>query len=411
MFYPNWRDSDGARKLENTMAKPTPPTRERLMNQPGDPWYVRLPDGRVIRAANTNILRRQLDAGRIPFTSTVRRTPQDEWVKLEWTEEFADLAHKPPPTNGVKKQVSGHKKRKRRLAAGEPTTAGARLDARRFRLVGSRGILREMLGALDSTLLPHKLTAMMYAGVVLGALAALSRLPWPDLGMFQIVIPWALALAGVVVATALSGVLTRMTFVELSELRPARLREGVLGLSRRTIRLLLAVTLALGGVVLLLGGLRWATAWLVAPYDLPWPLAREVIADIFTVASLVLELALWPFFGLAFLLGPILVVEECSVLQAVRTWRGLLRQHWRTILAHEVVAVIIAGAAALPFALPLLLSAGLALDERLVLAASMTRAALWGFLLALPAAYFIVANVFIYLNVRYETGTDRFTGS
>ena len=73
--------------------------------------------------------------------------------------------------------------------------------------------------------------------------------------------------------------------------------------------------------------------------------------------------------------------------------------------------MVVAGAMALPFALPLLLSSRLAVDERLVTGASMTRAALWGFLMALPAAYLIVANVFIYLNVRYETGSERFSGS
>ena len=134
-------------------------------------------------------------------------------------------------------------------------------------------------------------------------------------------------------------------------------------------------------MVVLLVGLRWATAWLLAPYDMPWPLAREVTANIFTMASLVLEFALWPLFGLAFLLAPVLTVEECSLFQAVRKWRGLVRQHFRAVLAYEVMAVVIAGAIALPFALPLLLSTGLPLDDRLLLAASVTRAALWGCLL------------------------------
>lgn len=392
------------------MAKPISSTRDRLMSQPADPWYVRFPDGRVIRAANTTVLRRHLDRGRIPFASTVRRSLDEEWVKLEWMEEFADLLKKPAPVNGTKKPPTRKKKKRRAVSAGAPISASARLDPRRFHLVGARGIFREMLGALDSTLLPKKLTALVYAGCALGLLGALARLPWPDLGMYQVVLAWALAGAGLVVTAALSGVLTRMTYVELSELRPARLREGVQGLTRRTVRLLLALVWAVGWVVLLLAGLRWATAWLLAPYDMPWPLARLLAANVLTCASLLLEFALWPLFGLAFLLAPILIVEECSIIQAVRTWRGLLRQHFRAVLAYEAVAVVVAAALALPFALPLLLSAGLMPDERL--AASATRAALWAGLLALPAAYLIVANVFIYLNVRYETGSERFaTGS
>ncbi len=208
------------------------------------------------------------------------------------------------------------------------------------------------------------------------------------LSLYQVAIPWVLAFAGLVTVAALSGVLTRMTYVELSELRPALLREGLTGLTGRTVRLLLTLLVALGGVAFLLVGLRWATAWLLAPYDMPWPLARELTANIFTMASLVLEFALWPLFVLAFLLAPVLIVEECSLFQAVRKWRGLLRQHFRAVLAYEVVAVVVAGAIALPFALPLLLSNGLPLDDRLVLPASVTRAALWGYLLPLADGVF-----------------------
>ena len=84
------------------MPRPTPPTRDRLMSQSGDAWYVRFPDGRVKRAANTNVLRRQLHSGRVPYASTVRRSPDQEWVTLEWTEEFADLVKKGAAANGTK---------------------------------------------------------------------------------------------------------------------------------------------------------------------------------------------------------------------------------------------------------------------------------------------------------------------
>src|SRR5262249_22489798 len=163
---------------------------------------------------------------------------------------------------------------------------------------GSRGILREMLAALDSTLLPKKLAAAGYAGLGFGALAALSRVPWPDLGAFQVVIPWALGLAALLVFAFLSGVLARMTFIELPELRRARKREGVQGAAGRTVRLLGALAFGVGGVVLVLALLRWATAWLVAPVDWPWPLARAIAADVLTVLSLVLEFVLGPLLGL-----------------------------------------------------------------------------------------------------------------
>jgi len=384
------------------MPSPNPPPRDRFLGPSGDVWYVRFPDGRVLRAANTGALRKQLHSGRIPSTSTVRRSPDQEWVTLEWTEELADLVKKPAAGNGAGKPAA--RKRRRVVQTGKPISASGRLDPRRLNLVGSRGILREMLAALDGTLLPKKLAAAGYAGLAFGALAALSRVPWPDLGAFQAVIPWVLGIVALFVFAFLSGVLTRMTFIELSELRPAQKREGVQGAAGRTVRLLGALAFGVGGVVVFLALLRWATAWLVAPVDWPWPLARAVTAEVLTVLNLVLEFVLGPLCGLALLLAPILVVEECSVFQALRTWRGLLRQHFRSVLAYEVIAAAVAAAITLPFALPLLLGGSFVPEAA---AASVTRAALWGFLLALPAAYLIVANVFIYLNVRYETVSEQ----
>jgi hypothetical protein len=404
-----WRNGVKGRKLEQAMAKPISPTQDRFMSHSAETWYVRFPDGRVIRAANTIVLRRHLDAGRIPVTSSVRRSNEEEWTKLEWTAEFADLIAKSGQNNGVKKTALHKRKKKKRavVATGKPTRAGARLDPRRFKVVGSRAILREMLAALDSTLLPRKLSAMVYAGFALGVVAALSWLSWPDLGAFQIVIPWILGFAGVVVVAGLSSVLTQMTFLELSELRPARLREGVMGATGRTVRLLLTLLLGLGIVVLLFAGLRWATVWLMSSNEAAGPLAHEAVANALTVVRLVLEFALWPLFVAAFLLSPILIVEECSINRAVRIWWTMIRQHFRALLAYEIIAMAVAAALALPFAVPLLLSNALVVDDRLALAAGVTRLALWGCLLALPAAYFIVANVFIYLNVRYESGSGR----
>ena len=52
------------------------------MKEPRDNWYIRLPDGRVLRAASTAILRQHLEAGRIPVGSMVRRPSESEWVTL-----------------------------------------------------------------------------------------------------------------------------------------------------------------------------------------------------------------------------------------------------------------------------------------------------------------------------------------
>ena len=56
-----------------------------------DDWYVRFPDGKVLHAATTKAVRKNIDRGRIPLDSTVRRADDEEWVTLAWTSEFADL--------------------------------------------------------------------------------------------------------------------------------------------------------------------------------------------------------------------------------------------------------------------------------------------------------------------------------
>ncbi len=68
------------------------------MSEVSDAWFVRFPDGRVVRAANTTVVRQQLTSGKIPRTSSVRRSPDEAWTALEWTREFADLLdHLPAP--------------------------------------------------------------------------------------------------------------------------------------------------------------------------------------------------------------------------------------------------------------------------------------------------------------------------
>ena len=104
------------------------------MSEAADFWYIRLPDGQVLRAASTAIVRQHLEAGRIPAGSMVRRTSDGEWVTLGWTREFADLAAKvaangpaaagrrilsrpnPPPAAGAGPRAP---------AAGEPAASAA----------------------------------------------------------------------------------------------------------------------------------------------------------------------------------------------------------------------------------------------------------------------------------------------
>src|SRR5262249_33567424 len=109
-----------------------------------------------------------------------------------------------------------------------------------------------------------------------------------------------------------------------------------------------------------------------------------------------------PMIGFAFLLGPILVVEECSWIRALRILFGLLRRKLGRVLLDEVLAVTMTVGLALPFLLLLPALKELSLDERLGPARDCAREALLGIVLTPALAFFMIANVFIYLNLRLE---------
>ena len=61
------------------------------MKEHHDPWYVRLPDGKIIKAKSTSSVRHHVEAGNIPLNSMARRDTEEEWVSLVWISEFADF--------------------------------------------------------------------------------------------------------------------------------------------------------------------------------------------------------------------------------------------------------------------------------------------------------------------------------
>src|SRR5437763_14564900 len=83
-----WRATGTIRNVE----VPAPPwTYVGPMRDPNDVWLVRMPDGKVVRAKSTAAVRRHVDSGLIPVESWVRRSPEEDWVTLEWAVEFTDL--------------------------------------------------------------------------------------------------------------------------------------------------------------------------------------------------------------------------------------------------------------------------------------------------------------------------------
>ncbi|HZY89560.1 MAG TPA: hypothetical protein VFE78_32360 [Gemmataceae bacterium] len=370
------------------------------MSEAADFWYIRLPDGQVLRAATTAIVRQHLEAGRIPAGSMVRRTSDGEWVTLAWTREFADLAAKAPPSNGpaAAERQAARARRKRR---GRASSVASRLDPQQLQLVGVRGLMQELVAALDSTLVRKKLLAAGLTGLLLGFLLALYRLPAVRSAPRSAGFDWYLAAAALLLVAATTGLLTRLTYVELARLRPARWREGLTGLDFLTVRLAVTQGLVVGSTLGLIALLRWLPTWLLAGAGAEGG-AREVWAAVAVVAGLVLEVCLWPVCVFALLLGPILVVEGSSVLGGLRQWVRLIRQRAGRVLLYEALAMGQGLIATLPFAFPLLALYGLQLDERLLGPAQFTRHVLTGCALAPLLAYLIVANVFIYLNLRYS---------
>jgi hypothetical protein len=370
------------------------------MSQPNDAWYVRLPDGRVLRAASTHVLRQHLGTGRIPAASRVRRSPEEEWVALDWTEEFADLvrARKNGNADSSTSPTQG-------TTVAAPAGQASRYDAPRLQTVGLQGMAEELIAALDNTLARSKLLVACIGGVLGGVIIAIAGIfgrlidvPWPWLSQ-------ALA-AAILLLIAIVGdvLLTQMTYTELSRLRPARWDEATAGLLKFTFRLLVALLLAGGGAVLAIVLLR----------RLPAPLfemdsheglmgLRRLGADALSVVALLVEVVLWPVVGFTLLLAPVIVVEESSVLTALGQWWWLVRRHLGRLFLYQSVAVL-GGVAMLAFAYPLVLAALGRLAEwgKFDTPTGFGLSLLTGLAVAPLMAYLSVAHVFIYLNLRYE---------
>ena len=364
------------------------------MSRASDPWYVRFPDGRVMRASSTAALRHHLETGRIPSDSRVRRSPEEEWTALDWTAEFSDLA----PQRLARGSSS------RGLLGREPITSagdgGVRANHLHLRTVGVRGLVEELLAAMDSSLVRPKLIIAALAGLMGGVAVAVAafaeaRVDWP-------IVPWGIAgLACVGIMAWCAALLTQMTFVEVSQLRPARRADTTTALGRSFWRLVGALVLLGGLLIAAVGCLRFAPSWameLTARGE--WELWLEATV---TALALVLQVLLWPVFGFLLLLAPVVLIEERSLIQSLAIWASLLWQHFSRVILYEALALALASIAALPFVLPVGLtfesaprtgSVGSVADAVLIV--------LTGVALTPLIVYLLVANVFIFLNLRYE---------
>lgn len=375
-----------------------------------DFWYIRFPDGRILRAASTAIVRQEVGAGHIPIASTVRRSPSDEWVSLQWTQEFADLAEQRPTPAAARETEPV--RRRAGIPSGtpdHPATVGSRLDPSRLHLIGVRDCFDELLAALDSALIAKKILVGVLAGLILGSLHALGETGWFAHDSRLLVPAWCLTGAAIIVLTFLAALLTQWTYIELSRLRPARWGEGLTGIGPLTIRLLLAQAIVLGAAFGLIVLLRWLPYWAGPGPEELWSLGNEIAAGTALALGMVLEVALWSVFFLWWLLPPVLVVEECSIVRGLGQWLALLRHHLGRALLYQAMAVALGLLIAMPFLLliaPVFLPS-FSLPEELHGVAGMMRCILLGLACAPILTYWIVANVFIYLNLRYGASSRR----
>lgn len=358
-----------------------------------DPWFIRLPDGRVLRAKNAELLRKFLKTGRIPWDSRVRRAPDDPWQTLDRAPEFADLV---PADSGPAEETSPAEAAPR----DKPRSAGPDV-----RTLGVRGLFDELCDALDSSLQPAKLNTAGVTGLGIGvsmvaANAALILFPeWA----------WAVYLAAGFVVLVLfnicTSIITQMTALELSRFRPAHFSEVRAGIFGYVWRLTTATALVAGIVVGLIVLLRWLPAQ-VTPSDAANPgVAIEALLNLINGARLVLEVICWPILGFATLLmAPIFVVEDFSVLSGLRAWLGMFRQHLGRIYLYQAIAFAFAAVMTLPLLAPVLLAFGFAGGNpgSLSLGESVPFYLLVGVSLTPMLAYLLVAHVFVYLNLRYE---------
>lgn len=375
------------------------------MSQGGDFWYVRLPDGRIFRAAHTGVVRQEVASGRIPPGSVVRRSPVEEWVALEWTREFADLVEK----TSAESSGPDHMLPRSSVKPNRPSTVAERVDPDRLRQIGVRGLIDELLAALDSTLVRSKLLIAAVAGLAFGILATLVELRAFDLHNRQLnaTALWAAILLLIAIPQAM---LTLMTYVELARLKQARLRHGLRGLASLLLRLYLCLALVNAVVWGLIVLLRWGPIWLLPADggDVSW--WREAAAGAALAAGIALEVCLWAVLGVSGLLGPLLVVEGCSAVRGIREWIELVLGHLGRVFLFEALALCIGLAMTLPCAALLIPLHWIYVDSHLELAAVCTRNLLAGLAGALLLAYMIVANVFIYLHLRYATGARTNSG-
>ncbi len=380
------------------------------MKEHYDPWFVRLPDGRVLNAKSTASVRHHVEAGNIPLNSKARRNADSEWAALSKIPEFADLTVPGGrSTPSVYDLAPGQSENG--SATDTPSGVSARLDPLRLQTVGIRGLVDELIAAFDSTINSRKLVVAGLAGVTMLLSTFIIDKSFSSINngthwlTYLIAVPLDFFILAAVVA-----VLSRQTHLELSRMKPVTIDEA----SQRIVPLVFRVFI---GYVLTIGvgvGL-WVLFDRVPHWLADWTASQgaafsEFVLTFGAIVSLILVLVIAHMIVLSSLVAPILVVEECSVGDALREWRALIKEHRVRVLVYEGMALALALIAALPVALPVYFALTLGPSINLIQPNWMmgaARAGMVGLAIGPAIAFLTIANLFIYLNLRYEYTTQK----
>jgi hypothetical protein len=360
-----------------------------------------LPSGHELKAKSTAAVNHHIQTGTIPKFSRARRSRDEEWMQLEWHAEFTQA-------------VNGNSRSKESAIDDPPphdsrpqSGISARLDPMRLRTVGVRGLLEDLVAALDSTFVRGKLliaaSACVLVGVFWGIVPSLLMKAvdglelasaWPGRIITAICVVISLA-----VLAWTNGLLARMTHIELSTMHPAHWHDTRRGFARLGLRLTIAYMVILGGSLFIIGIMEWLPNVLFEQgqqLEMPAWLG-EAAPALLSAVGVTIEVVLFILIGLTWLLAPLVVIEETPLIPGVREWLGLIRDHWNRIVLAEILTLTLGTVVTLPIFR--ILEYAIGRFPHLPTAASL---AAYGVALTPFIAFMAVANVFIYLDVKYE---------
>ncbi len=368
------------------------------MTHSADAWYVRLPDSQIVRANSTKSVRHNIKVGRIPPESHARRSSGEPWTPLYRLEPFADLL------KGSSRNLKTQPNHSPELPNGA-TESPSHFE---LKSIGVRGLVVELISALDSSLNWSKLRVAAYAAFFVGLIIGidheiLTRWNWG--------FPWSVvwnvvkSLAFLLIAGMGTALLTQQTFIELSRLRSAQRKEIRENLDRNTLHLMGAYLVVVGLILSTLALMSWLSTWVQGQTQLEWFFqCREIVISVVAVVQILLQVILLPLLGFSLLLGPIIIVEKCSLGQALLQWTRMVWRYLSRLFLYEALVASMALIACLPFLIPVGLAA-MNTHHQGLLDNIASRLVLWllsGLALTPALAYLTVANVYIYLHLRYD---------